>query len=170
LPNHSDTRPIEAALYASDLDFTIFQPAMYLQGLDALFPRALQTGELVMPWSKHSALTFVDYRDVAEAVAAAFVDPRLSRGTFELAAGGMIDRVALAALLSRATGRTLVAADIPIPADAPSGLAAMFDAYDREGFHGGNSLVLHTILGREPRSVAGYVNELAQRLPAVDQR
>jgi uncharacterized protein YbjT (DUF2867 family) len=169
LENHADTRPIETALYAADIDFTIFQPAMYLQSIDAIFPRALQTGELAMPWSKHSAMTFVDYRDVAEAAALAFVDPRLSYGTFELAAGGMIDRVELAALISRATGRTVVATDNPAPADAPPAMAAMFDTYDREGFHGGNSLVLQTILCREPRSVTSYISELTQRYPAVPQ-
>lgn len=167
LQNHADTRPIEAALYAGDVDFTVLQPAMYLQGLDRVFDAALRTGDVVQPWSKHSAMTYVDYRDVAEAAALAFVDPRLSRGTFELAAGGMVDRVGLAELMSRAAGRSLIAADGPVPpptpGQLPAGLAAMFDAYHREGFHGGNSLVLQTILRREPRTVAGYVEELAQR-------
>jgi uncharacterized protein YbjT (DUF2867 family) len=49
LVNHASTRPVEAALYASDLDFTILQPAMYLQGLDGAFEQALRTGTLVMP-------------------------------------------------------------------------------------------------------------------------
>jgi uncharacterized protein YbjT (DUF2867 family) len=37
LANHASTRPIEAALYASALDFTILQPAMYMQALDVTF-------------------------------------------------------------------------------------------------------------------------------------
>ena len=41
LVNHAGTRPIEAALYASDLDFTILQPAMYMQALDGAFAQAL---------------------------------------------------------------------------------------------------------------------------------
>lgn len=32
LENHASTRPVEAGLYASAMDFTILQPAMYLQG------------------------------------------------------------------------------------------------------------------------------------------
>jgi hypothetical protein len=32
-------------------------------------------------------MSYVDYRDVAEVAAMAFTDPRLSYGTFELAAG-----------------------------------------------------------------------------------
>jgi uncharacterized protein YbjT (DUF2867 family) len=165
LVNHATTRPVEEALYASGLDFTILQPAMYVQALAGLYQQALSTGVVVMPWSKQSKMTYVDYRDVAESVAIAFTDQRLSRGTFELAAGGMIDRTEIAELLSRITGRTIVAEDQPdglqVPPGAPNGLAAMFQDYDRHGFQGGNSLVLRTVLQHEPRTVAAFVAELA---------
>jgi hypothetical protein len=72
LENHASTRPVEAALYASALDFTILQPAMYMQGLQGAFEQARRTGTLVMPCSKHSEMTYVDYRDVAEVAARAF--------------------------------------------------------------------------------------------------
>ena len=168
LENHASTRPIEAAIYASDLDFTILQPAMYMQAFDSAYQQALRTGAVVMPWSKHSQMTYVDFRDVADAAAIAFTDVRLSRGTFELAAGGMIDRVELAALMSRTAGRILAAEDTPagpLPPDQPAGLTEMFGDYDKHGFHGGNALVLRTILQREARSVADYVAELGQRTP-----
>jgi uncharacterized protein YbjT (DUF2867 family) len=165
LLNHATTRPVEEALYASDLDFTVLQPAMYLQALTPLYRQALSTGAVVMPWSKHSKMTYVDYRDVAEAVALAFTDERLSCGTFELAAGGMIDRTEIAELMSRVAGRTLVAQDLPDgfqqPPGEPEALAVMFEDYDLHGFHGGNSLVLQTVLQREPRSVAAFIAELA---------
>jgi hypothetical protein len=35
-----------------------------------------------MPWSKHSRMTYADYRDVAEAAALAFTGEELSFGTF----------------------------------------------------------------------------------------
>lgn len=89
LPNHASTRPVEEALYASHLDFTVLQPAMYVQALEATYHQALDTGRVVAPWSKHSKTTYVDYRDVAEVAALAFTVTRLSYGTFELAAGGM---------------------------------------------------------------------------------
>lgn len=166
LENHASTRPVEAAIYASGLDFTIFQPAMYMQAFDATYHQALRTGAVVMPWSMHSQMTYVDLRDVADAAAIAFTDSRLSRGTFELAAGGMINRVELAVQLSRAAGRTLVAENMPadaLPPDQAQGLKAMFDDYDRHGFHGGNALALRTILQRDTRSVTDYIAELGQR-------
>lgn len=122
-----------------DLDSTVLQPALYLQAIDQAYRQALQTGAVVMPWSARSKMTYVDYRDVADAVAIAFTDSRLSGGTFEFAAGGMIDRIELAELMSRAAGRELVAADPPArPQRVADGLGAMFDHYSRYGFHGGN--------------------------------
>jgi uncharacterized protein YbjT (DUF2867 family) len=112
-------------------------------------------------------MTYVDYRDVAEAAALAFTGEQLSYGTFELAAPGMIDRVRLAELMSAAAGREVIAEDPPegseLPPGQPDGLDAMFAEYDRHGFHGGNPLVLRTILQREPRTVAGYIAELGAR-------
>ncbi|KQC37851.1 hypothetical protein UK82_12615 [Frankia sp. ACN1ag] len=171
LENHASTRPIEAALYASTLDFTILQPAMYMQGLDGAYEQARRTGTLVMPWSKHAKMTYVDYRDVAEAAALAFVDDRLSFGTFELAAPGTVDRVRLAELMTEAAGRAVTAEDLPtgftLPPGQPAGLGAMFAEYDRHGFHGGNALVLRTILRREPRTLAAYIAELGASGPGA---
>ena len=164
LPNHVGTRPIEEALYASELDFTVLQPAMYVQALADTYRDALSTGAVVAPWSKHSKMSYVDYRDVAEVAAVACTDSRLSYGTFELAAGGMVDRVEIAELMSQAAGTALHAEDLPAGADAASGepgLAAMFADYDRHGFHGGNSLVLQAILRRPPRTVGDYITELS---------
>jgi uncharacterized protein YbjT (DUF2867 family) len=165
LLNHATTRPVEEALYASGLDFVVLQPAMYVQALAATYHQALSTGVVLAPWSKRSKMTYVDYRDVADSVAIAFTDRRLSRGTFELAAGGMIDRVEIAELMSLAAGKTVAAEDLPdgapLPPDAPEALAMMFQDYSRHGFQGGNPLVLQTILRREPRSVAAFIAELS---------
>lgn len=162
LENHASTRPIEAALYASDLDTTILQPAMFLQGLDGAWQQARRDGTLVMPWSKHAQMSYVDYRDVADVAALAFTDRRLSYGTFELAAGAL-DRIRLAELFTKASGIHIAAADLAanaLPPGLPGGLRAMFADYDRHGLHGGNSLVLQAILGRAARSAADYVTEL----------
>ncbi len=119
-------------------------------------------------------MTYVDYRDVAEAAALALAGDRLSMGTFELAAPGMVDRAELAELMTAAAGREVTAADLPpgfeLPPGQPEGLGATFAEYDRHGFHGGNSLVLRAILGREPRSVAEYVGGARPRRRAGQAR
>jgi uncharacterized protein YbjT (DUF2867 family) len=156
LVNHASMRPVEESVYRSNLEFTILQPAMFMQGLLGGWQSAVEHGVFVMPYSKDSAMTFVDYRDVAEAAAIAFTTDDLVNGTFELAAGGMVTRSGLAALMTRYAGREVVARDgdpsialqgLP-DASLRDGLLAMFADYTAHGFHGGNGLALRTILGR----------------------
>jgi uncharacterized protein YbjT (DUF2867 family) len=169
LVNHASMRPIEEALYRSRLAFTVLQPGMFMQGLAGSWKDAVEHGVFAMPYSKDSAMTFVDYRDVAEAAATAFVSDDLIGGTFELAAGGMVTRSEIADLMSRHAGRTIVAQDVDpdvalsgMPAaQMRDGLGAMFADYTAHGFHGGNNLVLRTILGRAPRTLDSYLAELA---------
>ena len=60
--------------------------------------------------------------------------------------------------MTAAAGREVIAEDVEpdvalqgMPDAARDGLGAMFAEYDRHGFHGGNPLVLRTILSRAPR-------------------
>lgn len=81
----------------------------------------------------------------------------------------MVTRTELAGIMSRHAGRDVIAIDVN-PADALAGmpggfqrdvLTAMFADYTRHGFHGGNNLMLRTILGRTPRSLDEFFAELA---------
>ncbi len=171
--NHAAKRPVEKALYDSDLNFVILQPSMFMQNLEAGWPRVLETGKFALPYSKSSKMSYIDYRDVAEAVAIAFTTDKLDYGTFELSAPGMLSREEVAALMSTASGRAIRATEPPFEewasaAHLPfgplySGLKAMYSEYDRYGFHGGNGLVLEAVLGRAPRSMEQYLQELAAR-------
>ena len=170
LANHAEKRPTEEALYHSGIDYTILQPAMYMQMLQQSWQAAKQSGEIVMPYSKDSKMAYVDYRDVAEAAALAMTDKRLSYGTFELASPGMFSRVDLAELMSKKLGKMIVANDVPVdewakrvqipPGELREGLITMNKEYDRYGFSGGNSLVLDTILGHPARTVPQFIDEL----------
>jgi uncharacterized protein YbjT (DUF2867 family) len=170
LVNHASTRPVEESVYRSGLEFTILQPAMFMQGLLGGWQSAVKDGVFVMPYAKDCAMTFVDYRDVAEAAAIAFATDELVNGTFEVAAGGMVTRTEIATLMTRYAGREVVAQDVDA-SDAvqgmpdgfeKDGLVAMFADYTAYGFHGGNNLALRTILGRQPRSLDDFFAELAR--------
>jgi uncharacterized protein YbjT (DUF2867 family) len=177
MTNHSAKIPVEQAIYHSGMDFTILQPSMFMQNMNSSWDKVLESGKLVMPYSKKSKMAYVDYRDVAEVAALAFSDARLSNGTFELSAPGLTDRIELAEWISQATGRTIEPAESSFEdwarqAKIPSGplwdgLAAMYTEYDKYGFAGGNSLVLAAILGREPRTLRQYVKEMAARKPEL---
>jgi uncharacterized protein YbjT (DUF2867 family) len=115
----------------------------------------------------------VDYRDVAEVAATAFTSDRLSYGTFELCAPGLVDRVTMAAMAGDVLGRPVSAVVTPLDVFASAlpegpqrdGLTRMMSHYDQHGFAGGNGLVLQAILGREPRSLLDYFRELAASQP-----
>ena len=172
LSNHRGKQPAEAALYESGLDFTILQPAIFMQQLTGLWKSARETGTIAQAYSADAPMAYVHYREVAELAAEAFVSDRFAYGTFELAAPGMYTRLDLAALMGRALGTTVTTqtpafddwagnTGIP-PGTVREGLKAMTGHYDQHGFPGGNSLVLTAMLGREPLTVPAFIQELAE--------
>jgi uncharacterized protein YbjT (DUF2867 family) len=175
--NHAAKQPVEEAIYASGMEYTVLQPTMFMQTLDGAWSAVLEHGRLTMPYSRLAKVCYVDYRDVAEAAALALTGDALSYGTFELCAPGMVNRVEIAALMSAALGRTIEAGESSVEDWATSarlpegplrdGLARMMAHYDQYGLAGGNALVLRAILGREPRTLEQYIHELASRSPAV---
>jgi uncharacterized protein YbjT (DUF2867 family) len=170
LVNHADKRPVEEALYKSGMDYTILQPAMYMQMLTGSWKSAKENGKIIMPYSRLSKMSYVDYRDVAEAAALAMTGKELSYGTFELCSQGMYSCVDLAALMSAALEQTIEAGEISPdewaqqmrlpPGPMREGLIAMNKEYDRYGFSGGNSLVLKAILNRAPQTLQQFIEEL----------
>lgn len=169
LSNHRDKQPAEQALYDSDLPFVVLQPAMFMSQLDGVVAQAQRSGVISGPYSADAAMSYVDYHDVAEVAAGAFVADDLVYGTFELSGPGMYSRTDLAALLTDLLGRvvTAEAASPDLPAGmSPSmrdGLIRMFAHYDRFGFHGGNAVVLRALLGRAPTTVPEYLSRAARR-------
>ena len=173
LVNHAQKRPAEEALYQSGMDYTILQPAMYMQMLAGSLQSAQDSGRITGAYSRNSKMSYVDYHDVAEAAALAMTRTELSYGTFELCSPGMYSRVDLAAIISKAIGKNVVAEDLPTeqwaqqvkipPGEMREGIITMTKEYDRYGLSGGNSLMLKTILKREPKTVTQFINELAAR-------
>lgn len=176
LSNHAAKRPVEEALYESGMEFTVLQPTMFMQNLDSSWSIVLKQGRFSLPYSKQAKASYVDYRDVAVVAALALTDDKLGYGTFELCAPGMVNRVELAVIIGEAIGQTVEAgeptfdewaqaAHIP-DGSTREGLRKMYANYDQYGFPGGNALVLRAILGREPRTLRQYIQELANRKAA----
>jgi uncharacterized protein YbjT (DUF2867 family) len=170
--NHAAAKlPVEEALYSSELDFTVLQPAMFLQNFDVFWNDVIEHDRFSQPYSPSSKMCWVDYRDVAEVAAMAMTGDELSYGTFELCARGNLDSYEVAEILSEVLGRPITAAHLPadqfislLPEGTfRDGMTRMLDHYDRHGLPGGNPLVLRAILGREPRTISDYIRELAAR-------
>jgi uncharacterized protein YbjT (DUF2867 family) len=172
LTNHAAAKlPVEDALYTSELDFTVLQPARFMQNFDLFWKDVVEHDRLSQPYTLSSKFGWVDYRDVAEVAAMAMTGAELSYGTFELSAAGNYDSYEAAAILSEVLGRPITASRLPadqftstMPEGAfRDGMTRMLAHYDRHGLPGGNPLVLRAILGREPRSLKDYFHELASR-------
>lgn len=162
LVNHRTKREIEDHLYKSDLEFTVLQPARYMHGLLlSSWGRLVDDGVLADAFAADASMAYVDYTDVAEVAAIAFGEDRLVGGTFELSSHGQHTLVEIAAALSPVFGRPIRAERVPLSEYEPArpllsnpysadGFRALRRHYDAHGFHGGNALVLRTILGRDP--------------------
>jgi len=168
LANHASKIPVEDAIFASGIDYTILHPAMFFQNIAGGWQSVIERGVFAEPFPIQKRVARVDYRDVAEVAAIALTEDRLAYGTFELCAT-MLDRSEIAALMSEVLGRPIVAgeaefdewaAHVPLEPDQKELLAKVFESYAVSG-SGGNSLVLCAVLGREPRSLRQYIEDLA---------
>jgi hypothetical protein len=110
---------------------------------------------------------------VAEVAGQAFTSERLDNGTFELSSRGMFNRVEISAVMSEALDVKIEAGEIAFDEWAEKaripegpvreGLKRMYADYNQYGFHGGNALVLKSILGREPRTLREFFQEIVSR-------
>ena len=169
LTNHAAKLPVEDALFTSDLDFTVLQPARFLQNFELFWGDVLEHDRLSQPYSLTSKFGWVDYRDVAEVAAIAMTGSELSYGTFELSAPGNLDTYQAAEILSGVLERPITPFRLPtdqFAARLPEGtfrdaMTRMLAHYDKHGLPGGNPLVLRSILGRKPRTMADYFRDHA---------
>jgi uncharacterized protein YbjT (DUF2867 family) len=168
LSNHAAKLPVEDAIYRSGMDFAVLQPARFMQTLHDYW--AADRGELAMPYSVTSPMSWVDYRDVADVAALAMTGDLLSGGTFELSAPGNCDGVQMAALLTEMTGRRVTAVRTPatefarrLPQPHRRAFMHMMAYYDQTGLPAGNGRVLAHLLGRDARTVPGFLQELTSQ-------
>ena len=171
LENHAAKGPVEQAVLASDMEYTLLHPTLFFQNYAGSWQTVLKAGVLAEPWSTETRFSRVDYRDVAEVAAIALTEDRLTFGTFELCAEGKLNRKEVAALIGAVLGRPIDAAKVQLdataatPGDSPqarqmTAMKPMFDWYDRHSLLG-SALTLRAILGREPRTLRAYFEELA---------
>ena len=162
LPNHAFKAPVEEAVLNSHLEYVFLHPTVLFQNFAGAWDGIVKTGVVAEPWSNDTHFSRVDYRDVAEVAAIALTEDRLLYGTYELCAEGWLDRQDVAALVGEVLGREIRPQRIDpdtLPADAQV-MRPMFDHYDSIGLRG-NALTLAAILGREPRTLPAYFEELA---------
>jgi uncharacterized protein YbjT (DUF2867 family) len=162
LVNHAAKAVVEEAVLNSDLEYTFLHPTVYFQNYAATWPRIVETGVLAEPWSADTRFTRVDFRDVAEVAAIALTEDHLLYGTFELCSAGNLNRREVASLIGEILGREIKVEgrEPDTLGKIPPPIRAMFEHYDHHGLLG-SPLSLRAILGREPRTLRAYFEELA---------
>ncbi len=170
LGNHAAKAPVEEAILASDMEYTFLQPAMFLQNYAEGWSDVVKTGVLAEPWSTETRFSRVDFRDVAEAAAIALLEDRLLYGTFELCSETPRNRVEVARVISEVLGREIKAEKLEpksegTPNPQQAAMKPMLEWYDKHGLMG-NSLTLEAVLGRPPRTMKAYFEQLASEQTA----
>lgn len=167
--HHWQKLRVEELIFESGLQFTILQPAPYMQNLLAGWRTIVEDGVLRVPYSVNSKFSFIDLEDLAEAAKMVLTERNHSSAIYELAGTLPMSHVEVAEIFSRVFNRDVRAekeeiSDWRLRAEGMSefaieNLVKMFEYYDQWGLSG-NLSVLRWLLKREPTSletVAGRV-------------
>ncbi len=170
MPHHWNKLQVEEALIDSGLNFTILQPAAYMQNLLAGWELLFRQGVLRNPYPVETRLSLVDLQDVSEVAVEVLTRPGHKNAIYELAGTNPLSQLELAEILADALGRPVKAEEEPLDqwderavqagldVDQRELLKKMFSYYAGHGF-AGNPTTLKWLLGRRPTNVY----EFAQR-------
>jgi len=169
MPHHWQKMRVEAALFESGLDYSILQPAPYMENT---LPAAVRDGVFTVPYPLETRLSLVALSDVADAAAKVLTEPGHGYATYELVGTPPLSQVEVAGQISAALGRNVHAVEEPVAAWETRVVAAGLGQYQRETLRAmfayyagygleGNPSVLGWLLGRPPTSIEAFVRRLA---------
>lgn len=167
MPHHWQKLRVEEALFESGLDFTILQPAVYMENWLAQRD-AIGQGRYPVPYAATTRLSYVALADVAAAATAVLTEGQRHMGaTYELVGTPPLSQHDVAAVFAAVLGRPVEVEEVPravwraqavaagLSAYAVETLLAMFAYYEQFGLVG-NPNVLRWLLGREPLTPAAF--------------
>jgi len=175
MPHHWNKLRVEEALFESGLEFTVIQPAAYMQNLLSGWKLITEAGVLRNPYPVETRLSLVDLRDVAEVAARVLTERGHTGATYEVTGTPPFTQTEVAEILSDVLGRPVRAEVEPLAAwearalsaglsdDQRAMLAKMFVYYARYGLIG-NPNTLGWLLGREPTGLAEFARRSAREL------
>lgn len=164
MPHHRRKSMVELMLRESPLEWTILQPAMYMQTPLSFFDATASSFAPTFDPSKW--FNPIEITDLVEAVANILLQPGHEFATYELAGSQRLDCRDMAAILSEVTGKPVAlgsndaeefarrrGANRGFDARQIDELIAMYRHYDDHGLIG-NGNVLTMLLGRPTRDFA----------------
>lgn len=169
MPHHWLKLRVEEALFKSGLEYTILQPAAYMQNLLGYRAAMVERGVYAVPYSLDSRQSMVNLNDVAEAAALVLTQTGHAGAIYELVSRDAPSAREIASAVSERIGRAVRPEQLDRAAweaQARTGgmndyavttLLKMFAYYERYNFCG-NSHVLGWLLGREPGRLADFLD------------
>ena len=173
MPHHWLKMRVEEKLFESRLNFTILQPAAYMQNVLAYWRSITLEGRYPVPYAVETRLSMVDLEDVAEAAFLVLTQPGHVGATYELVGTVAMAQDEIAEVLSRRLGRPVTAEAVPleiweqnVKASGMSDYAIdtlikMFHYYECYGFRG-NARLLEWLLGRPPTDFDVFVERVTR--------
>ncbi len=168
MPHHWKKMRVEEMLFASGLDFTILQPAAYMQNTLGQLQSVREKGIYYCPYRVSTRLSMVDLADLAEAAAEVITGSEHSHAVYEICGEETLSQDEVAAAFGRVLGKPVKAEEQDRAAWEMAARAAgmegyaletllkMFTYYDAYGFTG-NSTVLTHLLGRQPGNFESFL-------------
>jgi len=177
MPNHWFKLRVEELIFESKLEFTILQPAPYMQNVLAYWKQIVESGIYSVPYAPSTRLGMVDLGDVAEVAANVLTHSGHEGAIYELAGTERLSQTEVGEIINqcmeipvRVEVQSLTeweknARAIGMNAYALETLMKMFRYYENYGFWG-NPRVLSWLLGRPPTTFESFV----QRIPLERKR
>jgi uncharacterized protein YbjT (DUF2867 family) len=163
---------IDDMLKATGIPYTFLRPAGFMQNYITYQTQAIKDGTIYMA-DGGQAQSLVDTRDIAEAAAKVLQNPAAHAGcTYNLTGGESITGVQAAALITQAIGKPVhhvsVSTEAAVATMQQWGMPAfsinILDSLNKvisAGYASDVSMDVENLLGRKPRTFAGFVADNA---------
>ncbi len=173
MPHHWQKMRVEEMIFESGLDFTVLQPAPYMQNILTGWETIIKSGVYYVPYPVETSLSLVDLPDLGEAAAVVLTESGHKGAVYEIVGTEAFSQVEIASVLSEVLGQKVITEEISLESWCDQAknlgmgpyqvdtLLKMFAYYARFGLRG-NSNVLRWLLGREPHDLGVFASrELA---------
>jgi uncharacterized protein YbjT (DUF2867 family) len=171
MPHHWLKMRVEEEIFQSRLNYTIVQPAPYMQNILANWPEVVEQNSYTIPYSADTRFSMVDLDDVAQAAAIILTTDGHEGAIYELCGPRAISQREIVQIIGIQLRKSIQIKQIGVDdwkmqaiskglgAYQIATLVKMFQYYDRFGYIG-NSNVLRWLLDRPTKDLSSFIERV----------
>ncbi len=171
MPHHWLKMRVEEEIFQSRLNYTIVQPAPYMQNILANWPEVVEQNSYTIPYSADTRFSMVDLDDVAQAAAIILTTDGHEGAIYELCGPRAISQGEIVQIIGIQLRKSIQIKQIGVDdwkmqaiskglgAYQIATLVKMFQYYDRFGYIG-NSNVLRWLLDRPTKDLSSFIERV----------